>query len=91
VTSEQEAAERAGHQSKATEEHMMSLQNHLRDVREDAARQAAARDVLQVELRAAQDAQRRSDEARHHAEQRASAECSQLHTQVNRRCHECTT
>jgi dihydroxyacetone kinase len=63
-----------------------TLQDHLRDVREDAARQAAARDVLQAELRAATDAQRRSEEARHHAEQRAVAECSSLHAQVTK-CH----
>ena len=61
---------------------MASLQSHLRDVRDDAARQAAARDVLQAELRAATEGQRRAEEARHHAEQRAAAECSALHTQV---------
>lgn len=72
----------AGYQSKASEEHVASLQSHLRDVREDAARQAAARDVLQAELRAATDGQRRSEDARHHAEQRAATECSTLHTQV---------
>jgi hypothetical protein len=62
-----------------------SLQNHLRDVREDAARQAAARDVLQAELRAATDAQRRAEEARHQAEQRAATESFSLQTQVIRR------
>lgn len=77
----------AGYQSKASEEHVTSLQSHLRDVREDAARQAASRDVLQAELRSAVEGQRRSEEARHHAEQRAAADCSALHTQVTSGCY----